>query len=210
VIAIAMFSEPLREWVDLVLPATSYLERDGTTMNLEGRLQRQRRTVLAPCPDETAWLSKLAERFDVALSPYPTVLFEEVAATCYPGRSLAQIGEQGVLPERAPRPSVATPLPEPARAASGFRLLRFTPLFSGPVVDRVPELQFQRPAAEVELARADAARLGVASGDTVRVSHNGTSVELRAHLSRTLAEGVVRIADEHAGALEQSVEVTRA
>jgi anaerobic selenocysteine-containing dehydrogenase len=105
---------------------------------------------------------------------------------------------------------VQAPPPAPGSTAPGaFRLLRYTPLFSGPAVERVPELQFQRPAAEVELARADAQRLGVASGDTVRVSHNGTSVELRAHVSRLLPEGVVRVAREHAGALEQSVEVTR-
>ncbi|HEY6054815.1 MAG TPA: molybdopterin-dependent oxidoreductase, partial [Gaiellaceae bacterium] len=188
VIAIGMFSEPLRGWVDLVLPATSYLERDGTTMNLEGRLQRQRRTVMAPCPDETAWIAKLGERFGVEISPYPSLLFDELAATCYPGISYESIGEQAPLPARAPVVDVAPP--PPAKAASpakgGFRLLRYTPLFSGPAVERVPELQFQRPAAEVELSREDAQRLGIAAGDPVRVSHNGTSVELRAHLSRAL------------------------
>jgi NADH-quinone oxidoreductase subunit G len=213
VIAVAMFAEPLRGWADLVLPATGYLERDGTTINLEGRLQRQRRAVMAPCPDETAWIAKLGERFGVDISPHPSVLFEELAEVCYPGRSFATIGERGSLPERAPQ---AAPPARPEAAApertrrGGFRLLRYTPLFSGPAVERVPELQFQRPAAEVELARADAARLGVANGDTVRVGHDGTSVELRAHLSRTLPEGVVRIAAEHAGDLELEVEVSRA
>ncbi|MGZ4354253.1 MAG: molybdopterin-dependent oxidoreductase, partial [Gaiellaceae bacterium] len=212
VIAIAMFSEPLRGWVDLVLPATSYLERDGTTMNLEGRLQRQRRTVMAPCPDETAWIAKLGERFGVEISPYPSLLFEELAATCYPGISYESIGEQAPLPAR----TAASPVqaPAPAKAASptlgGLRLLRYTPLFSGPAVERVPELQFQRPAAEVELSRQDAKRLGISAGDAVRVSHNGTSVELRAHLSRALSAGVVRIAREHAGELELQVEVKRA
>src|SRR5262249_14679346 len=62
VIGIGMFEETFRGWCDLVLPGTSYLERDGTTVNLEGRLQRQRRAVVAPCPDELAWIAKLAER----------------------------------------------------------------------------------------------------------------------------------------------------
>jgi NADH-quinone oxidoreductase subunit G len=210
VLAIGLFSEPLRGWVDLVLPATGYLERDGTTINLEGRLQRQRRTVMAPCPDETAWIARLGERFGVEISPHPAVLFEELAETCYPGRSFATIGERGSLPPRTELPRVSAPPAAPAPKASGLRLLRTTPLFSGPAVERIPELQFQRPAPEVELARADAARLGIADGDTVRVARNGTSVELRAHLSRTLPEGVVRIAAEHAGDLELAVEVTPA
>jgi len=73
----------------------------------------------------------------------------------------------------------------------------------------VPELQFQRPAAEVELARDDARRLGIASGDAVRVSHNGTSVELRARIDGALRAGVVRIAAEHAGELGGRVEVAK-
>ena len=81
VIGIGMFEESFRGLADLVLPGTSYLERDGTTVNLEGRLQRQRRAVIAPCPDELAWIAKLAERFEVELSPHASLVFEEIAAT---------------------------------------------------------------------------------------------------------------------------------
>ena len=76
VIGIGMFEERFRGFCDLVLPGTSYLERDGTTVNLEGRLQRQRRAVIAPCPDELAWIAKLAERFGVELSPHASLVFE--------------------------------------------------------------------------------------------------------------------------------------
>ena len=69
-------------------------------------------------------------------------------------------------------------LPSPSDAGA-LRLHRYRPLFSGPAVERVPELDFQRPAAEVELAAADAAKRGLASGDQVLVRSNGTSVELR-------------------------------
>src|SRR5204863_7908212 len=64
VLAISMFRSLVVGWADLVLPGTSYLERDGTYVNLEGRLQRLRRAVIPPAPDELAWISKLAERFD--------------------------------------------------------------------------------------------------------------------------------------------------
>jgi anaerobic selenocysteine-containing dehydrogenase len=57
---------------DLLLPGTSYLERDGTFVNLEGRLQRLRRTATPPCPDELEWIAELAARFDVDIAPYAT------------------------------------------------------------------------------------------------------------------------------------------
>ena len=86
--------------------------------------------------------------------------------------------------------------------------MTYRPLFSGPAVDRVPELEFQRPQPEVELSREDAERLGITTGQTVTVRANGTSVELRARLSRELAAGVARIPDVHAGDLEGRVEVS--
>ena len=49
----------------------------------------------------------------------------------------------------------------------GLRLVSYRPLFSGPAIDRIPELQFQRPDPEIELAPSDATRLGVEPGSTV-------------------------------------------
>ena len=100
------------------------------------------------------------------------------------------------------------PLPEADVAGDGLKLVCYKPLFSGPAVERVEELQFQRPPAEIELAREDARTRGIANGATVTVSHNGTSVQLRARIAGDLRAGVVRIAHEHAGDLRGTVEVT--
>jgi len=74
----------------------------------------------------------------------------------------------------------------------------------------VHELQFQRPAAEVELSAEDASSRGIASGDLVKVSSNGTSVELRARVRKKLRSGVARAAEEHVADLQAGVEVSRA
>jgi predicted molibdopterin-dependent oxidoreductase YjgC len=88
--------------------------------------------------------------------------------------------------------------------------VRYRGLFSGPAVERVPQLQFQRALAEVEISAADARERGIAGGDLVLVSSNGTSKMLTARLNRRLLAGVVRIEDEHAEGLALRVEVTRA
>jgi anaerobic selenocysteine-containing dehydrogenase len=61
----------------------------------------------------------------------------------------------------------------------------------------------------VELSRQDAEARGIAGGETITVSHNGTSLQLRARVTRDLREGVVRIAKEHAGELGGTVEVSK-
>jgi len=208
VIGIGMFEDSFRGFCDLVLPGTSYLERDGTTVNLEGRLQRQRRAVIAPCPDELAWIAKLAERFDVELSPYASTVFDEVSERCYGGIAFGDVAEWAPLP---PRPENVEQLPNPPAqklpVGEGLRLLTYRPLFSGPAVERTPELRFQMPSGEIELARADALARGVGSGQEVKVTSNGTSRTLRARIARDLPPGYARLPRTEAEGLHDFVEV---
>jgi NADH-quinone oxidoreductase subunit G len=211
VIVLTMFHELAAGWADLILPATGSLERDGTSMNLEGRVQRLRRAVPPPCPDELAWISKLAARFDVAIPPHAAGVFAEYANELYRDLTLDELGAHAPLPARhayvAPAP--ATTPERPQGSGGGLQLQRYRPLFSGPAVERVPELEFQRPDPAVELSVADADSLDVTTGDPVVVRSNGTSVELRARVNRKLVDGVARVAEEHAGDLHPTVEVVK-
>jgi NADH-quinone oxidoreductase subunit G len=209
VIAISMFHGLASGWADLILPGTSYLERDGSYVNLEGRIQRLRRTTIPPAPDELAWIAKLAERFDVELSPYPSAVFAEVSEIAFGGIPFGAVGEYAALPPATGGPELD---PEPpvdvVTPGSTLRLVRYRPLFSGPAVERVPELEFQRAPEEVELSEQDAAARGIRTGADVTVRSNGTSVTLRARVTDELRAGVVRIAEPYAGDLATAVEVS--
>jgi NADH dehydrogenase/NADH:ubiquinone oxidoreductase subunit G len=208
VLVISMFHGLAGGWADLVLPGTSYLERDGTYVNLEGRVQRLRRAVIPPAPDELAWISRLAERFGVDVSPYPSAVFEEVSEIAFGGIPFGAVGDRAELPPASERHVPALSRDTAAEDRSGLRLVRYRPLFSGAAVERTPELQFQRPLAEVEVSHHDAVDRRIRTGDEVTVSSNGTSVTLRARVSDELRAGVVRIAEEHAGDLQPNVELT--
>ena len=204
-IVLSMYGGLAAGWADLILPGTGYLERDGTFVNLEGRLQRLRRTVTPPCPDELEWISQLAARFDVDVAPYASGVFAEVSERVYGGLTFGEVGERAPLrgyPE-APAHVVGQALPEPQpKARRGqIRLVAYRPLFSGVAVERVAELQFQRPQPELELARADARAKGISNGDLVTVSQNGHSLRLPARLSGNVPKGVARVALEHSQGL---------
>jgi NADH-quinone oxidoreductase subunit G len=209
VLVLAMFERPARPLADLVLPGTSYLERDGTYVNLEGRPQRLRRAVLPPGPDELAWIAKLAERFHVELSPYTSAVFGELSDRIYDGLPFGAIGEQAPLPAREAGPDVVSDSKAASPKPKGLRLVAYRPLFSGPSVERVPELQFQRPEPVLEIAFEDARSRGIENDAEVEVRSNGTSARLRARVSRALPKGTVRAADEHVRGLLHDVEVTR-
>jgi NADH-quinone oxidoreductase subunit G len=210
VLVTSMFHGLAVGWADLVLPGTSYLERDGTYVNLEGRLQRLRRTAIPPAPDELAWISKLAERFEVEIPPFVSTVFAELSERIYDGLPFGEVGERATLRTRSEAPPAALPPKPPAPEGEGLRLVRYKALFSGPAVERVSELQFQRPAAEVELSPGDAREREIANGASVLVSHDGRSKALRARLSPELRAGIARIADEHAEDLGGLVEVKAA
>ena len=132
VIATTMFHSLAVGWADLVLPGTSYLERDGTYVNLEGRIQRLRRTAVPPAPDELAWLAQLAGRFGVELSPYASLVFAELSERIFDGVTYEDLGEEARLPARAPVeavPKESRDEPAPAKAGKGeLQLLRFRPI----------------------------------------------------------------------------------
>jgi NADH-quinone oxidoreductase subunit G len=194
VVTMAMFQSDVTGWSHLVLPGTSYLEREGTIVNLEGRPQRLRRAVVPDFPDELEWLAALGERFGVSVDPWPPGPLPAPRATLPPSDG----GGVAVAPAVAPRE---------ANGSEGIELVRYRALFSGAAVERVPELQFQRPLAEVELAHADAVERGIASGDTVTVTSDGTSRELAAKVNRRLRAGVARIAEEHGRDLGDRVSI---
>ena len=195
VLTFAMFQSDLTGWSHLVLPGTSYLEREGTFVNLEGRAQRLRRAVVPAGPDELELLAGLGERLGVRLDAWASPTAEERA----PLTSADELAWSHPDPEP----------PTAKAAAPGLELVRYRPLFGGAAVERIPQLQFQRPPAEIELAHEDAATRGIANGETVMVASNGTSRELRARISRRLRAGVVRVTEEHARGLEDHVQVTK-
>jgi NADH-quinone oxidoreductase subunit G len=195
VLTTSMFMTEVTGQAHLVLPGTSYLERDGTTVNIEGRPQRQRRAVQPPFFDELEFFTLLAERFGVGVAR--------------PAHSA--LGEHAPFPPpAAPAPVQAPPAERYAPPNGGFALARYRSLFSGAAVERIPQLQFQRPLPEIELPAAWARAHGIRTGDRVLVSSNGTSRELAAKLSRRLLPGVVRLADEHAEGLASAVEIAKA
>jgi NADH-quinone oxidoreductase subunit G len=213
-IVLSMYGGLAAGWADLVLPGTSYLEREGTFVNLEGRLQRLRRTVEPPCPDELEWISQLAARFDVDVAPYAAAVFAEVSERVYGGLAFGEVGERAplrVYPE-AQEHIAREALPEPAlKVRRGeIRLVAYKPLFSGAAVERVAELQFQRPQPELELSAADARKRKIATGDLVTVGSNGSAITLPARVNRRLRTGVARVALEHANGLAGIVEVAKA
>jgi NADH-quinone oxidoreductase subunit G len=105
-------------------------------------------------------------------------------------------------PEQTPG-SVASGPPDAnvAPAADGGRLTlgTYRDLWAGPITELNPPLRFLTPQQRLELSLADAERLRLQSGDAVRVSHDGASIEALVQVKERVAEGVCFLAEGVAG-----------
>jgi predicted molibdopterin-dependent oxidoreductase YjgC len=103
-----------------------------------------------------------------------------------------------VQPDQTPR-GVASGDPDatvPPTQGDGVLLLgTYRDLWAGPITELNPPLKFLAPRQRLEISREDAARLDLESGDRVRVSQNGSSVEAEAHVKERVSEGVVFMAE---------------
>jgi predicted molibdopterin-dependent oxidoreductase YjgC len=179
------------------VPATAILEKDGTVTNLEGRVQRVRAAATAPhgASDGYAWAAELGNRLAVDLPYDPPSAFADLAARrpAFAGMSWSEIGERAQLGERPPA-AAAPPVPQlgPTGEMPETVVVGYRELMSGTAVDHTPQLEFQRRRG-IEIAHADAERLGVATGERIEVTVDGHAHTGPALVQRRLRPGVVRM-----------------
>ncbi|HEY2604017.1 MAG TPA: molybdopterin-dependent oxidoreductase, partial [Thermoleophilaceae bacterium] len=232
VIAFADFVTPaLEEHANVVFPAESYAEKEGTVTHPDGRLQRVRQAIAHPGEIRSGWavLAELSARAGRPL-PVPTMpgIFNELVQVVpfYAGLTLEEIGGRGVRWQEREQASAlgASPLPDtsldtpPELPTSGLRLGTVPSLWSGRETQHAAVLRFLAPEQTLEISIADAERLGVRSGDEVSVSVDGRSVRARARVHDPVPAGSVFLVEgtqtDNATALmnglPRTVEVTKA
>ena len=197
VVASSLFPNEATLWAHVILPATATLEKEGTSTNLEGRVQRLRPTL--PPPDgvipELSFLGELGRLLETPQPQHVAAVHRRLteaepehftgwAATVSapaPGRR----GAAGSPARSAPRRSTAAP------SQGALEVVAYRPLLSGPAVERSERLHFLRPNAVV-LAHADAERLALTEGQQVLVEHAGGRTSGPLHISRSQQTGTVR------------------
>jgi NADH-quinone oxidoreductase subunit G len=232
VIAFADFVTPaLEEHANVVFPAESYAEKEGTVTHPDGRLQRVRQAIAHPGEIRSGWavLAELSARLGKPL-PVPTMpgIFNELAQVVpfYGGLTLEEIGGRGVRWQDREQAAAlgASPLPDtaletpPDLPLSGLRLGTVPSLWSGRETQHAAVLRFLAPEQTLEISIEDAERLGVHSGDEVSVSVDGRSVRARARVHDPVPPGSVFLVEgtqtDNATALmnglPRTVEVTKA
>ena len=234
----SILTDGIREHADVVFPAESYAEKDGTVVHPDGRIQRLRTAIAHPGAVRAGWwaLAELEKRlgFDSHVLTSGIAWAQIVEAVpFYGGLTLEEIGGRGVRwPEREQAAAWAAaalagqPAPRAATAATAaqasagqpngdaLKLGTYRPIWAAPEVEISPALHFTIAHQQVELSPEDARRLRIGNGEAVDVSANGTRLRATAAVRSGVPPGTAFIADgiatDSANALTDTrVEVTR-
>ncbi|MFO7941860.1 MAG: formate dehydrogenase subunit alpha [Bacillota bacterium] len=214
-----IFLTETAEFADVVLPAASFAEKNGTFTNTERRVQRVRQALPAPgeaLPDGDI-LVKLAERLDYDLgSPdFADVMREVASLTPSYGGIVAErlhLGLQWPCPGEDHPGTPILHTREFSRGLGHFSPTAHIPPAEGPDDDypfvmmtgrmlyhyhtgtmtrRSAPINEREPSGYAEVNEEDARRLGVAEGDEVRISSRRGTIEAPARVGETLPPGHV-------------------
>jgi NADH-quinone oxidoreductase chain G len=200
-----LFETATAKAADVVLPGLSFAERDGTLTNVEGRIQRLGVAVAPEGNGLADWriLADLSGHFDTPLgyssaAEITLEAFEDVITPATMRR--AAFPSEGVLlpaPEADGEPRfAAAPVAEPAAPGEGLRLLTDSELVGHEtLIEITPQLLATSPEPLVDINRADAARLGIGHGQTVRLRTERGAVTRQARVSGRVPAGVVYTPD---------------
>jgi NADH-quinone oxidoreductase subunit G len=227
----SVLTEGIAEHANVVFPADSYAEKEGTVVHPDGRLQRLRTAIAHPHQVRAGWwvLAEVAKRIGLETGVLTSsMVFKQLveAVPFYAGLTLEEIGGRGVRwQERDAASNFAVgdktgidgqiPHTPTQQAQDGaLRLGTYRPIWASPEVEISPALQYTIAHQQAELSPEDARRLGIVTGETLEVSQNGTRLKARAAVRSGVPEGTIflatGVAQDSANALtEPTVEVRK-
>lgn len=194
-----LFLSPTAELADVVLPAASFAEKNGTFTNAERRIQRVRSGVPSPGEAKTDYdiLSLLASRFGETVSyTGPEALFSALADEAgYTGIGYEQIGPQGAVwggESLSVNKKVLVAVDGAKPVEGDFVLLTGSALYhSGTMSTRATGPQAVLGEAYVEFNFEDAKALKIEDKALVSIKADGVELKLKAKVGKRLPKGVL-------------------
>jgi NADH-quinone oxidoreductase chain G len=194
-----LFLSPTAEKADVVLPATSFAEKDGSFTNAERRIQRVRPGIPSPgeARSDFAIFQLLAERLGSSNATSPAAVCAQLGslAADYNGLNLQALGPQGQVwggEALAVNKRRVVAVAGGQAIESRFQLITGSALYhSGTMSTRAKGPQAVVAEPYLEFGREDAKELALKDGDRVKVKGNGVELTLKAKVDRRLPKGVV-------------------
>jgi formate dehydrogenase alpha subunit len=230
-VTLDIFLNETTDYADVVLPAAAYAEKDGTFTNTERRVHRIRQALQPPGEARPDWqiLSAIAQYLGASGWDYenPSEILDEITEVTpsYGGIYSDRLTGDGLQWPCPNRDHPGTPILHTEKFPRGRGM--FSPVHyqltaeptdddyplilttgrilqhyhTGTMTRRVGGLDFLAPEELVEVHPQDAARLGIANGDWIRVTSRRGSITAQAKVSERSNAGLIFMTFHFAEAL---------
>jgi len=218
-----IFLSETAEYADVVLPAASYAEKDGTFTNTERRVQRIRKVINPPGQAKADWqiICEIAKRCGYKGMNYshPSEVMDEIATLTpiYAGISYDRLDPFGIQWPCPNKEHPGTPFLHKNRFTKGKGTFAPRPYIppnelpdeeynfilstgriywhwhTGTMTRRTSTLDREVPCAYVEIHPKDAERIKIKKDDILRVSSRRGMIELKAVITDKVQEGSIFI-----------------
>ncbi len=218
-----IFLSDTAELAHVILPAASFAEKDGTFTNTERRVQKIRKAVPPPgdarpdheiimelskrmgCQMDYKSSHEIMEELAILTPSYGGILHHRLDSgfgiqwpcpgldhpgTPYLHRKKFTRGMGAFIPVDFMPPAESTDEDYPFILTTGRSYFHY---HTGTMCRRTAVLEREEPECLVELNPADAERLGLKNNEPVRVKSRRGALEAKAHVTRTVPEGIVFI-----------------
>ena len=192
-----LFMTETAAMADVVLPACSFAEKEGTFTSVDRRVQHIKPAIakIGQSRSDFEIVAALIAALGGQAPASPEALFGEIAASVpgYSGMSYDSLGEEGAFAPVAIKATLVAPkVTMIAPEAGKLALVTGSALYHNGTLSQYGEgPMYVCPEGYLELSRSDAARLKIANDDLLNVTSATGSVKLKARVSLRMPEGVV-------------------
>ncbi len=189
-IALTSYKSAAENWARIMLPVAPFTETSGTFVNAEGRAQSFKGVVAGLGQSRPAWKVLRVLGNILKLTDFEDETSESVRDSVLMNGFTAKLSNRVTATASA---SAAAPI-----ADGALQRVADLPIYRTDAIVRRAEALQLAPASAAPVASLNAAtlaRLGIQSGDTVRVrGSNGNDIRIQAKQDDRLADNTVRIA----------------
>ena len=192
-----LFMTETAAMADVVLPACSFAEKEGTFTSTDRRVQHIKPAIAKVGQSRSDFdiLAALITKLGGQAPAAPEAVFDEIAASTvgYTGMSYAGLGDDGTFAHVVVKPAlVASKAATVATEAGKLALVTGSALYHNGSLSQYGEgPMYVCPEGYLEISRGDAAKQKIANDDLLNVTSASGSIQLKARISPRMPDGVV-------------------
>lgn len=182
---------------DIILPACSFAEKEGTFTAVDRRVQHIKPAIkkVGQSRSDFEIFASLIAKLGGQAPDSPAAVFAAVTASAagYADMNYASLGSDGAFAPVTIKPGFVIPVAPSIGAETGkMALVTGSALYHCGTLSRFGEgPMYVCPEGYIELSRTDAARLKITEKDLLTVTSSSGTIKLKAKVSMRMPEGVV-------------------